>query len=49
MGIQEDVQKAAAHGADAGVQGSSLRPDQVGHDHVEDGGDSAEGDGPAQA
>mgnify|MGYP007055756747 FL=1 len=33
-GLAKDVEEAAAHGADAGVHGAALRPDQIGHHHV---------------
>ena len=36
--VQEDVEEAPAHGADAGVHGGPLRPDEVGHHHIQNRG-----------
>ena len=44
--VEQDVQQAAAHRADARVQRRALRADEVGHDHVEDRRSRAEADGP---
>lgn len=47
-GVEDHVENTPAHGADAGVQAGALRPDQIGHDHIENGGHRAQADRPAQ-
>ena len=45
-GIQDHVQKASAHGADAGVEGRPLGAYHVGHDHIQNRRRRPAGDGP---
>ena len=44
--VKQDIQQAAAHGAQAGVKGRALRPHQIGHHHVQNRRGRAKEHGP---